>query len=261
MNDTNRYILDQMDLEFINKDEASDLMLNLNDAYVVGTKRVPRVTRIINSYNTNLNGLLSWANGLGWKRQSYNTYMNDVSTLGTFIHTLCEGYVKEGKMPEYSEFAEPYFIQRADNAFQGFKSFWDVFKANHNIVDIRIEEHVITPYYGGTMDMWVKEKDGTETIYDFKSSNNIQSHHFLQLAGYKLALESFSSEPHFIRKVAILKLDKNKPHCNEYVIDTAIETNRLFMDYCRDCFISMLYTYYNAARVDEAFKIVVPRRK
>ena len=251
-------IIHYIDTEWINIDERMDLP----DYYEDNGIKVPRVTKVIGSVNPSMTGLLYWANGLGFKKIRYKEYMNKVTTMGTAIHTAVEGYIKEKKAPEISPLALPEVRDSINNAFIGFKSFWDTYNALHKIDKVFIEHRIITPYFGGTADLIVMEKDGTTTLYDFKSSNHLKYNHFVQVAAYKYGLECFTNPPMKIDKIGILLLDKNQPNCQEYVLDLSVDINRQYIDDCIRCFISMLYAYYNTYQVETNFNnLLFPRRQ
>lgn len=252
-------ILDRIDHNFINVDDIHE-MYNLSDSYVYGNIEVPRVTAVIGSYNTDTTYLCNWANSLGFKRQSYSNYMKKASGLGTAIHNIVEEYIKTGAEPIFNSFVTDDSKEILENAYYGFKMFWDTFKNTHSIEDYKLEWKIISPYYGGTLDLWIKEKNGTETIYDFKSCNHIKFKHFIQLAAYKYSVEHYLDEPHHIQKVGILKITKDQPLVVEHLIDTAIDVNKLYIEHCTQCFISMLYTYFNTMRVEKDFKQIIMRK-
>lgn len=251
-------IIHYIDTEWINIDERMDLP----DYYEENGIKVPRVTKVIGSVNTSVNGLLSWANSLGFKRISYKNYMNKVSTMGTAIHTAVEGYIKDKKAPEISPLAIDEVKDGIMNAYIGFKSFWDTYNSLHKVDKVLLEHRIITPYFGGTADLIVREKDGTTTLYDFKSSNHLKYNHFVQIAAYKYGLECFTNPPMRIDKIGILLLNKYQPDCQEYILDLSVDINRQYIDDCIRCFISMLYAYYNTCQVENDFNnILFPRRQ
>ena len=247
------YILEQIQDEFINHDELH--VRETWNEYIYENMPIPRVTSIINSCNINTKNLMRWSNRQGFKKVSYDNYMNLASTKGNCIHKAIEDYILYKKEPEIVDniFVTDEIKSAVYNSYNGFKAFWDIYIEDHKIEEIQVERKIITPYYGGTMDLYMKEENGLEHIFDFKSSNYLHAHHFIQLAAYKYALEWYTPGAHHVDSCDILLLDKKTPLCKDYKVDFTVPEQGLFFDYCTQCFFSMMYTFYNTYRVEEHF--------
>ena len=237
-----------------------DVMVDMeeSDSYDINGVKLPRVTRIVNTCNTNLWSLLQWSNRLGIAHKEYSAYMKKASSMGTAIHKAIEDYITAGiDTPKLNELADASVNESILMAFDGFKIFWDRYKSTHNTKTIEVERKLHTPTYAGTMDLHIVEADGTETIYDFKSSNHVQPHHFVQLAAYQHGLMYETGNQCNIKKVGILQLDKYKVCCNEFVLDLEIPDNAIYMERCWKAFCGMLYAYMNSLWIDKNFSTVL----
>lgn len=253
-------ILDAIDELF--SDDMKD-HISGKDVYEYEGRKLPRVTNVIRTCNPGMNKLLEWSNSLGFNRIDYKGYMKRVSSIGTACHTAVENYILNKEEPKFNEndFANPELRAAVTNAFEGFKAYWDRFTVTHKIKNVYVELHIRTPWYAGTCDLIIEEADGAVTLCDFKSSSKIKDEHFIQLAAYKYGLEYPSIAPLIkVDKVCILKLNKYQPVCNEYLLDLGIFQNQMFINHCKDCFFSMLYTYYNYNIVRDEFKSIVPKK-
>lgn len=251
--DINQAILNEIKDEWIDTDK----LCRDNFTYTYNGIKVPRVTVILKSIAINNESLLKWANSLGYKHTSYVKERNIAASKGTAIHKAVEDYIKYNKEPEITEILDDNTKSQILNAFFGFKSFWDCYKKTHSIDSIKLEQSISTPYYGGTYDMLVKETNGIETLFDFKSSNSFHWEHYMQLAAYKYALDFFDKDKHNIQKISILLLNKNEPRCNEYIIDFSIDYNKIFFDNCIKGFMSILYAFYNLIQLEQDYKNLI----
>ena len=230
------------------------------DFYEFEGRNLPRVTRVIGTCKGDITGLLEWSNRLGFKRINYGKYMKEVTTIGTACHNAVENYINEKKEPDLGEFADPLVKDAVMNAFTGFKSYWDAFTTMHRVKKVYTELHIRTPWYAGTCDLIIEEENGTTTLCDFKTSNYVKDEHFLQLAAYKYGLEYPSAAPLIkVDSVCILHLNKKRPVCEEILLDLSIFQNQMFMEHCKNCFFSMLYTYYSYNIVKDDFNFIVPK--
>ena len=247
-------ILQDITDEYINSDTL--LARSEWDTYEYNKLPVPRVTNIIKACNTNTEALLKWANSLGYRHKSHIKERSVAATKGTIIHNSIEDFIKTGKLPNYNRLLySDDIVLAVQNGVDGFISFWGLYRYRNDIDKISMEQTIVTPYFGGTYDMLITLKDGRNLLYDFKTSNNITTTHFIQLSAYRYALQTYYNT--HIDGVAILKIDKNKPLCNEYFIDLNDTANIGFINTCEKTFIGMLYTYYNMLNTQEQFNKII----
>ena len=76
---------DRLLVENINNIVTSMDMSSEESEYYFKGHKVPRVTKIIQRCNHN-DGLMYWANSLGFKHQSYGNVLNEAATIGTQCH-------------------------------------------------------------------------------------------------------------------------------------------------------------------------------
>ena len=242
-------ILQDLTEEYINTDSL--LAREEWDTYTYKKLPVPRVSHVLKACTMSIEPLMKWASRLGFKHIDYIVARNTAAKKGTLIHNAIEAFIKDRKVPDYYKVSDEDVKQALYNGFEGFASFWNNFRYKDEIASVKMEETIVTPYYGGTYDLLITLKDGRNMLYDFKTSNHLKWEHFVQLAAYKYSLENYYNTP--ICSTGILLIDKYKPSCKEYILDFTIPENVAYIDQCQKCFISMLYTYYNSIAVSEGF--------
>lgn len=155
---------------------------------------VPSVTTIMKVLNKP--GLVTWANSLGWRRQSYEKVLEESANKGTYIHELYHEYLfKEGTQFDISHPDSLNFIYENINALKEFL-------LKHDLKPIWGEKSFSVSHYGGTIDL-LCELDGKLTIIDFKTSKKFYSSHFIQLGAYIQLLEAHEIFP---EQVGICKI-------------------------------------------------------
>ena len=190
---------------------------------------VPRVTDII-SYCSDREGIIHWANSLGFRRLRYRDELDKAASIGTNTHEAIEMYLKTG-------------IQSPNNIpLQGFINWYNYIKSKNKVEVLKIEEPLIGSSFGGTCDLLISVNDRV-FIVDYKTSNKVRINHFLQLSAYRaLMFELFGL---VINGVLVLHLDKKTPAYEEYVLDFTIGDHYIFIENCYRTFLSMVYCYYN----------------
>lgn len=152
---------------------------------------VPSVTTIIKLLNKP--HIATWANTLGWKRQSYKKVLEDKANSGTLVHEICHEYL----FNEGTKFDIPVNkLLYVKNNLSTFKNFLEM----HNLNPIWGEKSFSSEKYGGTVDLYC-ELEGKKTIIDFKTSKKFYSSHFIQLGAYIQLLEEFDYK---VEQVGIL---------------------------------------------------------
>lgn len=249
----NDIILEEIDNEYINSD-----ILHLRDEwdhYKYKKLPVPRVTHIIHSCTLDTEALTRWANSLGYKHINSKAAMDEAALKGTLIHEAIENYLLH---KEYPKFDKPISItvrEAVQNGIDGFIAFWENYRYKDLIANIRMEETLVTPYFGGTFDLLISLNDGRNYLYDFKTTNSIRDSQFIQLAAYRFALLKYYNTK--LDGCAILQIDKKTPSCREYMLDFSDPVNLAFINQCENTFISLLYAYYNTYATHLAFNEII----
>ena len=204
------------------------------DRYTYNGVNVPRVTEILSAmwYSE---GLMHWANSLGYKKQSYTKVRDEAANTGTIAHDSIEYFLKTGKDPD---------IQNAKslNAYCAFKEWYSMLQKNgHTTEVLGMEEKLTCPWFGGTYDLLLNIDDKL-CLIDFKTSNHISEKYYMQIAAYKYMLALKNITPVY---AIILQLDKNAPVYYEYMIDFSNQDHSTYMQYALQSFFLICSAYYN----------------
>jgi len=187
----------------------------------------PSVTSIIHLISLN-DGLMQWANYMGFKRKDIKAIQNESTAFGTLMHEYLRGEVD----PRYTK-RIPYNVfeaKRINDVLDNFRPKYQKSK----LKTIDTEMTIISPSmgYGGTLD-WLCEKDNEIILSDFKTSKAVHSTMFLQLGAYSLLLKKEKNI--IVDKASIIIANKNK--CAFYPI------NRVTLDLYEDLF-KMLLSFF-----------------
>ena len=231
------------------KDELITLLDNLpnennsieSDYFYNGVK-VPRVTKIISRCIHN-EGLLHWANSLGFKSQSYNKVLSKAANIGTACHTSIDAFL-DTNTDIYPD------IEESKNAYGSFRKWFDEVSRFSQIQVLFHEKTITCKYFGGTLD-GLYNIGGKIYLIDYKTSNHITFNYCLQLAAYIYMLKSELNI--FPDGCIILQLSKNDIGFNEYSLDLHKPADKQFMDDCEQAFLSMVYYFYNLCNVENQF--------
>ena len=237
----NDIILKEIDDEFLNGD-----IIGLKDEwshYKYKDFPVPRVTEVLKCAQLSNEGLIRWANAMGFKHLNSAKLRDRAAYLGSMIHDGIEKFIKTGKVeyPKNIVYEDENAYEIFTNAMRGFTNFWNNYRFIDQIKTIEMEQKVVTPYFGGTFDLLITLKNGKKYLYDFKTTNYIKDSQFVQLSAYYYALREFYNTR--LNGVGVLLINKNKPLCEEYFIDFEIDNNLSFINQCENTFISILHTY------------------
>ncbi len=240
--DINKAILNDLEEEFLNADIAH--FRDEWDHYKYNKQYIPRVTHIIHSCQLDSDSLVIWANKMGKMHKDSQEIKENAAILGTYIHEMLEKYINSGIEPDIMAMdIADNFKRKMIVALEGFKAFWEGYRYKDLVESVTTEKTILTPYFGGTYDLMVNLKDGRHYLYDFKTTNSLRDSQFIQLAAYNFGLRNYYNTN--LSGVAILKIDKYRPSCKEYMIDFSIPSNISFIDQCERTFIAMMYSYYN----------------
>lgn len=207
--------------------------------------KVPRVTAILHKC-IHSDGIVQWANSLGYKHQSYRKTLDIAANIGTHAHNGIDNYLNDNsyifnnKLPIESQYAYQSFI----------KWFNDISK-NANVEVLMHEETLVCKYFGGTLDGLYKI-NGKIYLVDYKTSNHIRYNYTLQLAAYRYMLRELKGLE--IDGCIILQLSKNQIGYNEFVLDLSTPEQLKYMDECEQTFLSLVFAYYNLNRTENGYK-------
>ena len=232
----------------VEKDPVSALMERMSklevesrDTYQLDGKRVPRVTEVLSAM-LHEDGLMNWANGLGWKRISYRAFMRDAADKGTYSHLAVEKYLRNGSL-DLNELGIPNdrVKQTVQSCMDGFVDWWKKLHKKYKKIEIVfLEETMIHPYFGGTCDCLLK-LDGKYLLVDFKTSNHMNFNYALQLAAYRFLLKELKGIE--ISGATVLRLSKTD-HCyEEYTLDFELEEHVAFIVDCEQLFLVLVAAY------------------
>ena len=231
------------------KNELITLLDNLpkeNDSiesdYFYNGIRVPRVTKIISRCIHN-DGLMYWANSLGFKHQSYSKVLSQAANIGTECHTSIDAFL-DTNTDIYPD------IEESKNAYVSFRKWFDDISRFSQVQVIFHEKTIVCKYFGGTLD-GLYNIGGKIYLIDYKTSNHISFNYCLQLAAYIYMLRSELNI--FPDGCIILQLSKNDIGYNEYSLDLHNPADRQFMDNCEQTFLSMVYYFYNLCMIENQF--------
>ena len=202
---------------------------------------VPRTTEILNRMIHN-DGLMYWANSLGFRGIKYSEALNEAANIGTIAHSAIEHFLTEK-------------LETVDNIpFLGFLSWYSIILDNSGTIKpIYIEHKMACRWFGGTLDA-LMEINGRLFLMDFKTSNHVTFSYFLQLAAYRYML--YVNEGINIDGVIVLQLDKKEPGFNEYLLDFMNQEHLKFMQDCEEALLSLVYSFYQIAKVEKQFKYI-----
>ena len=230
-------------LNKIQKDTSPDVLEN-SDYYFNGLM-VPRVTKIISRCIHN-DGLMYWANTLGFKHQSYKKTLDTAAQIGTECHNNIDKFLETGG-------SDIIFNPKAENAYLSFREWYDNISKSNKVEVIFHEKTLICQYFGGTLDGLYKINDKIYLV-DYKTSNHVGMNYCLQLSAYRYMLRTLLNIN--IDGCIILQLSKDDISYNEYVMDLSNPIHLNYMNQCEQAFISLVYAYYNISIIDTGYKVL-----
>lgn len=223
--------------------ESIGKVQGFESSYMYEGNMVPRVTAIISRF-TNNEGLLRWANSLGFKHKSYSREREHAANIGTSCHESIDTFLC-GK-----DIDTDIMDKEARCAYKSFqKWYYDIFLLA-NIEVIFHEKSLVCKYFGGTIDGLYKINNKIYLV-DYKTSNHITFNYCLQLAAYRYMLHEIGIE---IDGCIILQLGKKNISYNEYVLHFDNQEHLDFINQCERTFLSLVYSYYNILGVEESYE-------
>ena len=197
-----------------------DLELKEDSYYNFQSRKVPRLTNIISAVYGDPGSLMKWAAQFGSTASFVNEQKKILAT-GTIAHHKIESFLQ--RKDDDSIFDN----SKATNAFCNFVQWYnDKQSLKIQMENLAIEQKTSNPWFGGTMDWYVKFKSPyTEAnfIVDFKTSNRIEQKHLIQAYGYYWSLKwnifnGYSDLP-IPDGIGIIRVDKYKKIYNEFFLD------------------------------------------
>lgn len=223
------------------------------DKYQYNGVNVPRVNTILSSM-LHEESLMNWSNYLGLcKRTRYSSYMETAANVGTDAHNFIEEYIKTNKSYFEGKDNLNRDMQKVKHCVESFILWYNKIRENNQIEIIGMENALVCPWFGGTYDLLIKI-NGQVYLTDFKTSNHVGYRYFLQLSAYRYMLENYYNI--HINGTIILQVDKFEDAFEEYTL-TFNDSNHLnFINDCEQCFLSLVYAYYNRLKVENEFDII-----
>ena len=217
--------------------------------YTYNGHNLPRVTEILSSM-LHEDYLMNWANSIGlYQHKEYEKVLQDAANKGSYTHESIENLVKHNKELDIDTIPREYRYS-VYNAYMSFKKWWSIVTSKHKVEVLFQEEKLVCEWFGGTLDMLVKI-DGVIYLVDFKTSNHPSYKYFLQMGAYQYMLKLRGID---IDGVIILVLNKNAVSFNELILNFIADINdKLFMDYCQEAFMSLVYAYYNRLYIQNLY--------
>ena len=166
------------------------------DAYDEKGKRIPSVTEVLSILRSK--GLETFANHLGFNRQDYKTFMDELGVIGTATHAMAQAYL-EG-VPYKPVSTDVTIEMRADKKFQVFKAWAE--EAHPKA--LAMEKHLNNGRYAGTFDAILQYPEGAIGLVDFKTSKRPRPYQMVQLGGYLNLIEE--CEPDLYKELTFASL-------------------------------------------------------
>jgi hypothetical protein len=151
---------------------------------------LPSVTSIISFVKTEkeYEGLIRWANTLGYYHKDYNETLNTYADFGTTVHEALSYIVTNKGIPD--TFERKITLDDLPKYEMTLNNFYKFYRQN-NPETIFSEKSLISEKlgYGGTID-WVCIENNKIILTDFKTSSSIRDYMPLQLAAYIKLMEN-----------------------------------------------------------------------
>ena len=159
---------------------------NAKFGYVLpGGEHVPGVTTVLKLYGANKQALMYWANIQGLKGKKLNEASEKAKDIGHLGHYLVECWYNEVS-PRIDDTYSKVDIFKAKEILELFKDILG--KHEGKIVGSEVGLAHPEKRFGGTIDLLVNTKNGEE-FWDLKTSKDIYTEHYVQVAAYKQLLE------------------------------------------------------------------------
>ena len=222
---------------------------------------VPRVTEIIDQqyYNQSLEQ---------WKIQTtikdYKRVKENSQKIGSITHQMIENY-----LVNQTDLPIPFIIsydqeKEIKTAYENFKRWkFTLEQINGYKIEriLAIEQPLVCPYFGGTMDL-LATINGRNYIIDFKTSKRISPPYIIQLGSYLWLFnhgyfENPALDNVYADGIGIVRLDKQKlDKFEDFFLDNRIEEQKYMITNSIYSFFSMLNAYYYNLNLQEFYDTV-----
>lgn len=226
-------------------DSVKDIQ-GIDSSYKYNGRVVPRVTSIISRCNHN-DGLMYWANNLGFKHQSYSKTLANAAEIGTQCHDNIDMYLSDPShiMPDTA-------LYQSKMAYKSFRKWFNDVSILANSIEILYHEFsLVCKYFGGTLDGLYKINNKIYLV-DYKTSNHISYNYCLQLSAYRYMLRELMGIE--IDGCIVLQLSKNDISYNEYVLNFDNAYHLDFINSCEVTFLSLVFSYYNLINIENQYE-------
>lgn len=215
---------------------------------------VPRVSNILKECIFK-DSLIEWAAKVG--KKNYEKIRDEAFYIGTNVHLLIDRILEEGitsRDIDFNQYDHKMNIMRAVKNFEAWQrhlSSW-----GYRIDDIiAIEEPIVTPYYGGTIDAIVRINGGVY-IVDFKTSRRISFEYILQTCAYMWAINSgYHPSIPYIDGIGIIRVDKYRDKFEDLFLNYSVSGQKEMIDQYIRGFGSLLMSYYNTKNMEILFDV------
>ena len=220
---------------------------DINDSnYMYNGIVVPRVTHII-SKCIHSEGLMHYANNLGFRHQSYTKTLAASANIGTICHENIDEFMENRAHVLPDDI--PY---QSRNAYKSFlKWFSDISVLAWDLEVLMHEQPLVCKYFGGCLD-GLYRINGLTYLVDYKTSNHVTINHLIQASAYRYILRTEMNIN--IDGVIILQLSKDDISYNEHVLNFANPDHLKFINECERMFLSLVYSYYNITYMEDQYK-------
>jgi len=153
--------------------------------YKVGEQVLPSVTTLVHLVTFD-DGLLYWANHMGFKHKNINTLKKESAAFGTLAHSHLRAFVDDSA-PEPLPANNPYEGKRLFHTLQNFDKLMNGVKYKTITTEQTFKSTNLG--YAGTVDWVATFNKDYVVLSDFKTSKQVNTSMHIQLGGYFGLLE------------------------------------------------------------------------
>ena len=222
---------------------------------------VPRVSFILKDC-IGKEGLTAWAAKVGTKKM--NQIREDALTIGTYVHELIDRVLMGERYQDLNFSHCGRYTPAVRRCVKNFELWKDELQSKGYIIEevYGIEEPIITPYYGGTIDAIVRI-NGAVYIIDFKTSKSINYEYILQTCAYMWGINAgYHESIPYVDGIGIIRVDKYSERYEDLFLNLSIEPQKVMIDYYIKTFGDLLMSYYmlkNATILFDSYRIAYDR--
>jgi hypothetical protein len=149
--------------------------------------QVPGVTTLTRIWNSSGEAFTYAAWKLGTEGKDYKKVWEEKAAIGTLAHAMI--MTELSRVPLRDEYLKDFTPNQVDAAENAALSAFSWMKGGYNLEEFVLETATISEMmgFGGTPDFYGKV-NGTWTVLDFKTGNELYDDMWAQLAGYALSI-------------------------------------------------------------------------